>query len=31
MPAATVDGGLQVDLADTLQDADKEGRSGPRK
>jgi hypothetical protein len=25
MPAAAVDGGLQVDLADALQDADKEG------
>ena len=28
MPAAAVDGGLQIDLADTLQDADKEGVDG---
>jgi hypothetical protein len=28
MPAAAVDGGLQMDLADTFQDADKEGVDG---
>jgi hypothetical protein len=28
MPAATVDGGLQIDLAEALQDADEEGVDG---